>query len=1140
MYSDVIKINKNFQTSVNLELDLNNENKINEYIPTSDICDVLKKYINAIVQQNGDKATTLVGPYGKGKSFLLLVLAYIISQNSSSKAYVKLLKRIKKIDNELFALIQSFNESGKKLLPIIINSNYDNLNQAFMLALNDALKREGISDIIPETAYSVCLSLINEWKKDDEHMARVLARCEEKLKTSLDKIEMGLKNYSADSYNSFVELYNCVTHGMPFNPLVNNDIVHIYSEVVYEISKQGFSGAFIIFDEFSKFLESAGSSTSKDLKIIQDFAETASRSSAEEQLHICCVTHKSFSLYKSTDKTDSFKTVEGRFKEVKFNRSLDENYQIISAAIKNEDAAEIINSYINSHNDFYESLGSFEPFNRDINKKELYNGCFPLNPVTVYSLIQLSELVAQNERTLFTFISDTDDNSFNSFLHSNNDGLFNVDKIYDYFSPLLKREEGNEIRNVWYRTEGTLSRIADNDSRRIIKALAVILMIDDVDNFPSNVDNLALATMLPKEVVAGKINNLIENHYLRQNVINNLISFASSSNKAIEDQVNSIAQTNIGSISYDSILDEINESRYILPRRYNEQNKITRFYKVLFITEDQFNSLSSFDIFRERDFSDGIVLNLIRTSMTEKAIKERFRKFSDLDVILKYPGHFVKNLLFDELLRYVSLQELQFRGGNDDVITNEIDLLLQETIEDIRKLTDDSFNNDYRFLSNQIKESKSFNDLLSDQMSLIYTKRIVFNNELINKNTITSAYQKAANNVIEDLLNKKNTEYSETSPETTIRKSVIYKMDQPDVIDVKDSIKQAIISAEKKPLRINDLVDRYTKTPYGIRRGVFPLILAQCINELSDNILLYLKNKEIDLTANNLVKAVNTENEYYFKSSKGTMGQANYMIDMLCVFGKKPSGNFRLDTKVLCEEYRKFFIGLPMIIKNIDLDNQIGISNEIINFKKCFMSFSLNPYEVVFSEPLRIYGSKSYKAFKKEIIPFVQGWENSLVQYKGMIIKALKNHYSIPFDTSLRMGINDLIKAKLDNSKPVLSESDSSLLKTIESLSFDDVEAVNQLCISALNVHIEDWIGDRTDGLITRLDLFFNALSESKKINTSTVSIDNLLNGISYSEPSAMGKLFQNNLESVLDEFGESVTTEEKIAILTSMLKKYL
>ena len=49
MYSKFYEINKNFQSSVNLELDLDNESKIYEYVPTNDICDVLKRYIKSVL-----------------------------------------------------------------------------------------------------------------------------------------------------------------------------------------------------------------------------------------------------------------------------------------------------------------------------------------------------------------------------------------------------------------------------------------------------------------------------------------------------------------------------------------------------------------------------------------------------------------------------------------------------------------------------------------------------------------------------------------------------------------------------------------------------------------------------------------------------------------------------------------------------------------------------------------------------------------------------------------------------------------------------------------------------------------------------------------------------------------------------------
>ena len=105
MYNKYFYINKNFQSSINLELDLNNESKIYEYIPTTDICDVLKKYIKSVIGDTKERATTLVGPYGKGKSFLLLILNYLLGKNKSSKCWKDLVDKIELVDKELYDLL---------------------------------------------------------------------------------------------------------------------------------------------------------------------------------------------------------------------------------------------------------------------------------------------------------------------------------------------------------------------------------------------------------------------------------------------------------------------------------------------------------------------------------------------------------------------------------------------------------------------------------------------------------------------------------------------------------------------------------------------------------------------------------------------------------------------------------------------------------------------------------------------------------------------------------------------------------------------------------------------------------------------------------------------------------------------------
>ena len=40
MYNKYVEVNKKFKSSVNLEFDIKNEDKILEYVPTTDLCDV--------------------------------------------------------------------------------------------------------------------------------------------------------------------------------------------------------------------------------------------------------------------------------------------------------------------------------------------------------------------------------------------------------------------------------------------------------------------------------------------------------------------------------------------------------------------------------------------------------------------------------------------------------------------------------------------------------------------------------------------------------------------------------------------------------------------------------------------------------------------------------------------------------------------------------------------------------------------------------------------------------------------------------------------------------------------------------------------------------------------------------------------
>ena len=191
-YSDIVGVNENFQYSVNLQFDINNIDKIKEYIPTKDGCELLKKYIESIV--NGkNRATTLVGPYGKGKSHLLLVLITLLNdyEENDIKYIDEFIVKIRNIDEELYDTLKNIRERKLRLMPVIINSNYGDLNQAFLLALSEALEREKLSDVIVNTYFDVAIKVIEKWEEKYQVAVEDFKKCLKEYNCSLKDLKKG-------------------------------------------------------------------------------------------------------------------------------------------------------------------------------------------------------------------------------------------------------------------------------------------------------------------------------------------------------------------------------------------------------------------------------------------------------------------------------------------------------------------------------------------------------------------------------------------------------------------------------------------------------------------------------------------------------------------------------------------------------------------------------------------------------------------------------------------------------------------------------------------------------------------------------------------------------------------------------------
>ena len=167
---EIIKFNSNFKTAINLYLSLNKPDKVLGYIPTKSSVSFMSEYAEAVLE-NKEQATLLIGPYGKGKSHLLLVFLAVLSLGRTSEneeIIGELISKIGKVDEVGENVANQIKKvwNRKKFLPVLITDTTGDLHQAFLYGLNDALKREGLLDLIPDTYYSIALERIDDWEKN--------------------------------------------------------------------------------------------------------------------------------------------------------------------------------------------------------------------------------------------------------------------------------------------------------------------------------------------------------------------------------------------------------------------------------------------------------------------------------------------------------------------------------------------------------------------------------------------------------------------------------------------------------------------------------------------------------------------------------------------------------------------------------------------------------------------------------------------------------------------------------------------------------------------------------------------------------------------------------------------------------------
>ena len=1201
--SKIISVASGFQYSVNIGYDLNNDDKLKNFIPTRSALALMEDILLSTNPTSTERARVLIGAYGKGKSHIVLtILAMLMKRNQ-----VLFEKANSKIDENprLRQIVDNYYESNNKILPVIITGSNTSLPQAFLLALQRTLSTNGLLDVMPETNYKAAVQVIKRWEKEFPDTYKKL---KEELDMPIKQFIEELQNFSTEAYEKFEKIYPTLTAGSIFNPFLGFDVVDLYEEAVRGLKTKGYTGIYVIYDEFSKFLEANIKEASvSDTKMLQDFAEKCNRS-GEAQMHLMLISHKEIANYIDRlpkQKVDGWRGVSERFKHIHLNNNFTQTYEIISSAIQKKASPwnKFCKDYAKSFDDIFRRYGKHHIFNdvdEEYIEKTMY-GCYPLHPVSTFILPRLSERVAQNERTLFTFLSAPGVSTLPAFLDNYDDDHFELitpDLIYDYFEPLFKKEVySGSIHENYVLTEMILEKLVVNSlESKIIKTLALIYILEQFEKLQPSKDELVsiYSISYSPEEISCAIENLIEKEYviyLKRS--NNYLRLKQTSGVDIRQKINDMIEIQSKRTTVKETLNNTNFDNYVYPSRYNNERDMIRYFTFEFIDEEEMADDVDWTLKSASIEADGVIYGIIPHSEESiSRLKEIILNTSSEceSIIFILPRHFAE--INDIVKEFNAVSVLRDNANDDKVLFDEYEVIYEDLREVICTFMRGYIRPEeykscyiYRGRGIAINRKAALTELMSMICDEVYSLTPVINNEAMNRNEITATANNSRNKIVAALLRNElepNLGLTGSGQEVSIMRSTLIRTgvweengglpklnlkptNVEHMAEMLATIEDFIVETRQNgAMSFEELYRRLTSAEchIGLRKGLIPIYLAAVMHEYKREVIIADQFGQVALSAETLLQ-INSKPEMFTLAyldwdpekegfvNKLAESFAEYIVD-----AERGANSYDYVVSAM----RRWYMALPKFAKEskktadgkkipkayqelLKLLKQNISGNELL-FERMPKLFSMNEFQETLSD--------NVGAVKKFYDEYLKNVKKNLIKVTKDTFVLLRNKENVN-----KMSLSSVIKdwcESLDQTvfEQLFTDGTEKCLGLFRSITNDDDLTITRLAKLATDLRIEDWDEKIADLYLENICKYKKTaeahhsvkkeISDSK--NTSTYQITFLdENGVAVTkrfdsvEGTGKGKLLHNQVTAALESMGRAISDQEKRQILMEILK---
>lgn len=815
--------------SANLLLDFGEPQVLQSYLPTRKSIAVLHAIFDGFNDGGVDRAVSLIAPYGSGKSSLLLVLGALLAKPPATQVALRnVLDRLEELAPSTATTIRKQVHGRRRYLIVLLSGYEGALPIAFVAGLKSACHRQDAPDL---------------WRQ-------LSAR--------------------------FPELRRPTTR----TPSAGS-VLSLYQAAAKEVSRAGFLGLVVLYDEFGKVFEvQQAEPQPQDLLFIQNFAELCSRS-GPAQLQLVVALHQGFAQYAHRLPLylrNEWAKIEGRFRPISFIEDSLQVYELIAQTLNRLHSPEMktlaarIRSLANQYAEEAGRVPGLAEIEPKAERVQLFQAAYPLHPLSLYVLPRLSARVAQNERTLFHFLLGQEPSCLYSLLqkHQLRDGslpLLGVTDLFEYFADLMIKDTGvggTYRRFIEIRTALDRLKPEETLARDLIKTIGILSVIGEATKIPPTEDVLhyALGAFSPqvKEELNGALMALVERRillYRRHNREYRIWEGSDIDTLSLMRQKKAELEKTFNIVRY---LGAKVPPPPILAHRYNEDYGITRYFEGELLALSDLPRLSSGweqTLGGPRQV-DGTAYYIL--AVTPREIEEALELTKAIEASQVVFGIPRKPLaLADPLLELYCLEHLLGDPtfiGQDPVIQRELSELADDCLSMVRRgvshLLDPRYGETYWVYRGQIQHGidsqVKLRRLVSDICQAVFPATPRFNNELINRRqpsaVIVNARKKLVRAILENT-GRPNLALTGFGPDVSMFRAVLlapglyqevepgrYRfvtseaISRPNVRQMLKAIEEFLAESAATPRSFRPLLERLQAPPFGIRPGVIPILLA--------------------------------------------------------------------------------------------------------------------------------------------------------------------------------------------------------------------------------------------------------------------------------------------------------------------------